>query len=140
MTFIQGHRPPHGVTVIAFPDSCELRLLGGGDGELSAPGTTALARDVAALTDGPLTFRDLDVLDDHAGTTRSGPPAPGRVHVRNVVRSRCETSAGIASGSSRAPCPWRRRRPAQSTSRLLYRGERPLTARTSGRHADLHRV
>ena len=56
---------PHRLTIIAFFDSYQAAME---NSEL--PETTALARNTAALADGPLTFHDLDVLDDHPGTAR----------------------------------------------------------------------
>jgi quinol monooxygenase YgiN len=56
---------PDRVTIIAFFDSYEAAME---NSEL--PETTALARNAAALADGSLAFHDLDVLDDHPGTTR----------------------------------------------------------------------
>ncbi|WP_208983552.1 hypothetical protein [Geodermatophilus obscurus] len=59
---------PHQVTVIAFFDSYEAAMQNS-----RLPETTALAEKAAALAEGPLAFRDLDVLDEHPGTTRVSP-------------------------------------------------------------------
>jgi quinol monooxygenase YgiN len=64
----QDRNDPHQVTVIAFFDSYEAAMQ---NSEL--PETTALAREAAALAEGPMAFRDLDVLDEHVGTTRVSP-------------------------------------------------------------------
>ena len=59
---------PRRVTVIAFFDSYETAMQNSG-----LPETTALARKAAALVEGPLEFRDLDVLHEHLGTMRVSP-------------------------------------------------------------------
>ncbi len=64
----QDRTDPHQVTIIAFFDSYEAAMQNSG-----LPETTALAREAAALAEGPLAFRDLDVLDEHLGTMRTSP-------------------------------------------------------------------
>jgi quinol monooxygenase YgiN len=58
----QDRDDPQRLVVIAFFDDHDAAMA---NSEL--PETTALARDVAALADGPLAFRDLEVIDDHSG-------------------------------------------------------------------------
>ncbi len=64
----QDRNDPHQVTIIAFFDSYEAAMR---NSEL--PETTALAEKAAALAEGPLAFRDLDVLDEHLGAMRVSP-------------------------------------------------------------------
>ena len=64
----QNRNDPHQVTIIAFFDSYEAAMQNS-----RLPETTALAGKAAALAEGPLAFHDLDVLDEHPGTTRVSP-------------------------------------------------------------------
>ena len=59
----QDRSDPQHFMIIAFFESYDAAMANS-----ALPETAALAESVAALSDGPLVFHDLDVIDDHAGT------------------------------------------------------------------------